>query len=380
MGIIDNVDPDGLLEYSVVFSDRSLNSMSKAFQTVMTDISGSLKQAYNAKATILVPGGGTFAMEAIARQFGTDEKCLVIRNGWFSYRWSQIFDKGSISSATKVLSARQVSSRDGRNSKQAFAPADSQDVRQAIAAFEPKLVCAPHVETASGMVLPDDYIKDIADATHAKGGIFVLDCVASGALFIDMEALGVDVLLTAPQKGWSASPCAGAVMMGAGGLDRLAKTTSTSFACDLAKWLSIMQAYENGGHAYHATMPTDSLRQFRDAIFETRDFGFDRAKQAQIELGLKMRSLTNSYGFESVAADGFQAPTVIVNHTDDPELKSGKKFLEQGVQIAAGVPLEVGEPDDYMSFRIGLFGLDKLNNIERTISLFDKALAAIKAS
>jgi len=376
MGIVDNVDPDGLLEYSVVFNDRSLNSMSKAFQGVMRDISAMLREAYNAEATILVPGGGTFGMEAIARQFGSGQTCLVIRNGWFSYRWSEIFDKGGFAGDTEVLCARQIQG-DGANAIQPFVPPPIEQVTQEIARRRPGLVCAPHVETSAGMMLPDSYIQALAQAAHAAGALFVLDCVASGAMFVDMAALGVDVLLSAPQKGWSASPCAGVVMLGARGLEKLAATSSDSYACDLAKWHAIMQAYENGGHAYHATMPTDSLRQFRDAIHETADFGFANAKAAQDELGRKMRALTSSFGFRSVAAEGFQAPTVIVSFTDDPDLKSGKKFAEQGVQIAAGVPLQVGEPDSYMSFRIGLFGLDKLKNIDRTVTLFEQALQKI---
>ena len=379
MALFDQVDKGGLLEYSVVFNDRSLNSMSKGFQGVMRDLSAGLKSAYNAEAAILIPGGGTFGMEAIARQFGTDAKCLVIRNGWFSFRWSEIFEKARIASDTKVLYARQQPAADGTNTRQPFAPAPLAELQQQIADYGPDVVCAPHVETSAGMILPDDYIAGISDAAHKAGAIFVLDCVASGALYVDMAALGVDVLLTAPQKGWTASPCAGVVMLGAGGLERIAQTTSTSFAADLKKWLTIMQAYEQGGHAYHATMPTDGLRQFCDALHETRDIGFAKVKQAQIDLGAHMRALTESYGFVSVAADGFKAPSVIVNFTNDPDLKSGKKFAEQGIQIAAGVPLEVGEPDDYMSFRIGLFGLDKLMNIDRTVGSFEAALKQITA-
>ena len=379
MALFDQVDKGGLLEYSVVFNDRSLNSMSKGFQGVMRDLSAGLKSAYNAEAAILIPGGGTFGMEAIARQFGTDAKCLVIRNGWFSFRWSEIFEKARIASDTKVLYARQQPAADGTNTCQPFAPAPLAELQQQIADYGPDVVCAPHVETSAGMILPDDYIAGIADAAHKAGAIFVLDCVASGALYVDMAALGVDVLLTAPQKGWTASPCAGVVMLGAGGLERIAQTTSTSYAADLKKWLTIMQAYEQGGHAYHATMPTDGLRQFCDALHETRDIGFAKVKQAQIDLGAHMRALTESYGFVSVAAEGFKAPSVIVNFTNDPDLKSGKKFAEQGIQIAAGVPLEVGEPDDYMSFRIGLFGLDKLMNIDRTVGSFEAALKQITA-
>lgn len=379
MALFREVDQGGLLEYSVVFNDRSLNSMSKSFQSVMQDLSAGLKSAYNAEAAVLVPGGGTFGMEAIARQFGTDSKCLVIRNGWFSFRWSEIFEKGRIASDTKVLYASQQQADAGTNTRQPFAPSALANIQQQIADYAPDVVCAPHVETSAGMILPNDYIAGIANAAHEAGAILVLDCVASGALYVDMAALGVDVLLTAPQKGWTASPCAGVVMLGAGGLERIEQTTSTSYCADLKKWLSVMNAYENGGHAYHATMPTDGLRQFRDAVHETRDIGFAAVKQAQIDLGIKMRALTESYGFVSVAAEGFKAPSVIVNFTDDPDMKSGKKFMQAGLQIAAGVPLEIGEPADYMSFRIGLFGLDKLMNIDRTVDSFDAALKQITA-
>ena len=380
MGIVEHVDPEGLLEYSVVFTDRSLNSMSQAFQQVMRDISSGLKEAYHAQATVLVPGGGTFGMEAIARQFGGNENCLVVRNGWFSFRWSEIFEKGGFAKQTQILRAQQIASADGRNNQQPFAPAPIDEVVAEIKKFKPGLVCAPHVETSAGMMLPDSYIKAVADAAHEIGALFVLDCVASGALFVDMAELGVDILLTAPQKGWTSTPCAGVVMLGKRAVDKLATTQSSSYVCDLAKWHAIMQAYENGGHAYHATMPTDGLRTFRDAIVETRNFGFEKARQAQIELGRRMRALTESHGFISVAAEGFQAPSVIVSFTDDPDMKSGKKFMQQGVQIAAGVPLEVGEPKDYMSFRIGLFGLDKLMDIDRTVRLFEQALDGLDAA
>ena len=380
MGIVENVDPDGLLEYSVVFTDRSLNSMSQSFQQVMRDISAGLKEAYHAEATVLVPGGGTFGMEAIARQFGGDQDCLVVRNGWFSFRWSEIFEKGGFAKQTRVMCAHQGKAGTGSNSYQPFAPAPVEEVVAEIKSFKPGLVCAPHVETSAGMLLPDAYIKTIADAAHEVGALFVLDCVASGALFVDMAGLGVDVLLTAPQKGWTSTPCAGVVMLGSRAVAKLSETNSSSYVCDVAKWHAIMQAYENGGHAYHATMPTDGLVTFRDAIAETREFGFEKARQAQIELGSRMRQLMEAHGFVSVAAQGYQAPSVIVSFTDDADMKSGKKFMQQGVQIAAGVPLQVGEGEDYMSFRIGLFGLDKLMNIDRTVSLFEQALTQVETA
>ena len=369
-GLLSHVDPDGFLEYSVVFTDRSLNHMSRSFQQVMNDISRTLKKAYNAKAVALVPGGGTFGMEAVARQFATQKKCLVIRNGWFSFRWTQIFETGKIPSESTVLKARRV--EDGKHA--AFAPAPIEEVVATIEAKKPDVVFAPHVETSSGMILPEDYMCSVAEAIHAIGGLFVLDCVASGTIWVDMEACGVDVLLSAPQKGWSGSPCSGLVMLGALARERINSTTSTSFACDLLKWLQIMEAYENGGHAYHATMPTDALKGFRDVMLETEKRGFDNMKALQQELGDKVRALLVSKGIKSVAAEGFQAPGVVVSYTDDPDIQNGKKFLELGIQIAAGVPLQCDEPEDFRSFRIGLFGLDKMNNIDRTVSTLEKAL------
>ncbi len=372
-GLLPDVDPEGLLEYSVVFTDRSLNHMSQTFQQVMRDISSTLKQVYNAEGVAVVPGGGTYGMEAVARQFATDQKCLVIRNGWFSFRWSQILDMGNIAASTTVLKA-QLTSDDAQAS---FAPAAIDDVVATIAEEKPAMVFAPHVETASGMLLPDDYIKAVADAVHAVGGMFVLDCIASGCLWVDMKALGVDVLISAPQKGWSASPCAGLVMMAESAMQRLEETTSSSFACDLKKWTQIMQAYENGGHAYHATMPTDALTKFRDTMKEVETLGFDTVKAQQLELGQRVRNLLADKGYNSVAAAGFEAPGVVVSYTADADVHTGKKFLAQGMQVAAGVPLQCDEPADYQTFRIGLFGLDKLANIDRTVAHLEDALAKV---
>ena len=372
-GLLPDVDPDGLLEYSVVFTDRSLNHMSQSFQKVMNDISRMLKKAYNAKAVALVPGGGTFGMEAVARQFATGKKCLVIRNGWFSFRWTQIFDAGSIPAESTVLMARQIEEQ-----KQApFIPAPLEEVKATIEAQKPELVIAPHVETSSGMMLPDDYIRAAADATHAAGGLFVLDCVASGTVWVDMEACHVDVLITAPQKGWSGSPCSGLVMLSALARERIASTSSTSFACDLLKWLQIMEAYEKGGFAYHATMPTDALKAFRDVMKETEQYGFDKLKAAQLELGRRVRDLLAGKGIKSVAAKGYEAPGVVVAYTEDGDIQNGKKFTELGIQIAAGVPLQCNEPADFQTFRLGLFGLDKLLNVDRSVATLEKALNTI---
>ena len=374
-GLLSNVDPDGLLEYSVVYTDRSLNHMSAAFQGVMRDISRILKAAYHAEATVIVPGGGTFGMEAVARQFATGKKCLVIRNGWFSFRWSQIFEMGSIPASTTVLKARRLAAAP----QSPFAPAPIEEVVATIRAEKPDLVFAPHVETASGMLLPDAYLRAVATAVHAHGGLFVLDCVASGALWVDMAEIGVDILVTAPQKGWSGPPCGALVCLGAEALSRMDATTSTSFAADLKKWLQIMQAYEAGGHAYHATLPTDALVALRKVMLEAEAYGFEKLRTAQSELGAKVRKLLAARGFKSVAAPGFEAPGVVVCYTDDPEIQSAKKFIAQGLQTAAGVPLQCDEPADFRSFRVGLFGLDKLYAVDRTVATLEKALDKVLA-
>ncbi|EKE45301.1 serine-pyruvate aminotransferase [Oceaniovalibus guishaninsula JLT2003] len=369
----DDIDPDGLLEYSVVFTDRSLNHMSAAFQGVMRDISSMLREVYNADAVALVPGGGTYAMEAVARQLATDAKVLIIRNGWFSYRWTQIFEAGHIPQDETVLMAR----RTGNAADAPFAPPPLAEVTDRIRQDRPDIVFAPHVETSSGMILPDDYLTAVADAAHEVGALFVLDCIASGCVWVNMKATGVDVLISAPQKGWSASPSAGCVMLGAAALERVRARQSTSFANDLGKWLQIMEAYEGGGHAYHATLPTDALRGFRDAMRETKDLGWDRLKAAQWEQGDAVRALLRDRGIRSVAADGFGAPGVVVAFTDRDDVKSGRAFAEQGMQIAAGVPLMVGEGDGYASFRIGLFGLDKLRDVPASVARLEKALDAV---
>jgi aspartate aminotransferase-like enzyme len=373
-GLLPNVDPDGLLEYSVVYSDRAVNHMSQSFQGVMRDISRTLKEVYKAQSAIVVPGSGTFGMEAVARQFATGRQCLVIRNGWFSYRWTQIFDMGSIPSGATVLKARPVEA--GRQA--AFAPAPIAEVVAAIRESRPAVVFAPHVETSSGIILPDDYLRQVADATHAAGGLFVLDCIASGTIWVDMQATGVDVVISAPQKGWSGSPCCALVMLSTLARERIDSTTSTSFACDLRKWLQIMEAYEGGGFAYHATMPTDALARLRDVMKETRDYGFDKVRAEQQELGDRIRALLAQKGYRSVAARGFEAPGVVVSYTDDDGIQSARKFVQAGVQIGAGVPLQCDEPADFKTFRIGLFGLDKLHNVERTVATFAQALDRVE--
>jgi aspartate aminotransferase-like enzyme len=306
--LLPTVDPDGLLEYSVVYTDRAVNHMSRRFQGAMNDISTILKEAYGATAVAVVPGSGTFAMEAVARQFATGKRCLVIRNGWFSYRWTQIFEAGDIPAEALVLKARRTSDE----YQAPFAPAPVEEVVATIREWRPDVVFAPHVETASGMLLPDDYVRAVAAAVHEAGGLFVLDCIASGALWVDMRACGVDVLISAPQKGWSGSPCCGLVMLGDAAVARLAETVSTSFACDLKKWLEIMQAYENGGHAYHTTMPTDGLIRMRDVMAETRAYGLERVRAEQVELGARVRALLAERRNKSVAAPRYEAPSVVV--------------------------------------------------------------------
>jgi len=371
--LLPNIDPDGLLEFSVVYTDRALNHMSKRFQAVMRDISSILKEVYHAPSAVLVPGSGTFGMEAVARQFATGKKVLMIRNGWFSYRWSQIFDMGHIPSESIVLKARRVN--DSRQSP--WMPCPVAEVVATIRAEKPTLVFAPHVETSSGMMLPDDYLRAVADAVHAVGGLMVLDCVASGAVWVNMEATGVDVLVTAPQKGWSGSPCCAMVCLSEAARKAIDGTTSSSYACDLKKWLQIMESYEAGGHMYHATLPTDALMRLREVMLETRDYGFEKVRTEQMALGAAVRELFEGRGIASVAADGFKAPGVVVSYTTDPDIQNSKKFLAQGLQTAAGVPLQCDEPADFMTFRVGLFGLEKLHNPARCVAQLTAALDAM---
>ena len=372
-GLLPNVDPDGLLEFSVVYTDRSLNHMSKSFQGVMTDISGILKEVYKAHSVSLVPGSGTYGMEAVARQFAAGKHVMVIRNGWFSYRWTQIFDMGNIPASHSVIKARQTS----QGAQAPWAPAPIAEVVAAIAKEKPALVFAPHVETSSGMILPDNYMRAVAEAVHAVGGLFVLDCIASGAMWVDMQANGVDVLISAPQKGWSSSPCCAMVMLSERARVAIDGTTSSSFACDLKKWLQIMETYEKGGHAYHATLPTDALTRLRAVMKETQAYGFAKVKAEQVLLGQKVRAMFESRGLPSVAAEGFKAPGVVVSYTTDADIQSGKKFLDQGLQTAAGVPLQCDERADFKTFRVGLFGLEKWHQVDRTVTNLAGALDRI---
>jgi aspartate aminotransferase-like enzyme len=369
-GLLPNVDPDGLLEFSVVYTDRALNHMSRSFQGVMKEISSILKEVYNARSAVLVPGSGTFGMESVARQFANGKDVMVLRNGWFSYRWTQIFDMGHIPASSTVLKARKT----GSGPTAPYAPAPIAEVTAAIREKKPAVVFAPHVETASGMILPDDYMRAVGDAVHEAGGLFVLDCIASGAMWVDMKACGVDVLISAPQKGWSSSPCCAMVMLSERARAAIDATTSSSFAMDLKKWLQVMETYESGAHVYHATMPTDALTRLRATMVETRQYGFAKVKAEQEELGRKVRALFESRGFPSVAADGFKAPGVVVSYTSDPDIQSGRKFLNEGLQTAAGVPLQCDEGSDFKTFRIGLFGLDKWHHVDRTVKSLADAL------
>ncbi len=371
-GLLPNVDPDGLLEYSVVYTDRSLNHMSQQFQAVMRDISATLKEVYNAHAAVIVPGSGTFGMEAVARQFALDQHTLVIRNGWFSYRWTQIIEMGRLTDQHTVLKARRLNADDPHSP---FQPVPVDEAMAQIRREKPAVVFAPQVETSAGLLLPDDYIQALAAATHEAGGLFVLDAIAAGTLWVDMQSLGIDVVVSAPQKGWSGSPCCAMVMLSERATQRLSETRSNSFACDLGKWHSIMQAYEHGGHAYHATMPTDALRLLRDIMQETRAYGFAKVKAEQQAIGREVRAMLSRHGFVSVAAEGFQAPGVVVCYSDDSGLVG--KLAQAGIQVAGGVPLMCDEGDNFQTFRIGLFGLDKLHHTERSVENLEKAIKAV---
>ena len=371
-----DIDPNGLLEYSVVYTDRALNHMSKAFQEVMNDLLSNLKTVYNAEAAVIIPGSGTYGMEAVARQLTVDEDCLIIRNGWFSYRWTQILEKGKFAKSSTVLTAER---EDDGDAPKPFAPVDIDTAVAKIKTDKPAVVYAPHVETSSGIILTEDYIKALSEAVHSVGGLLVIDCIASGCVWLDMKELGIDVLISAPQKGWSSTPCAGLVMLSDAAIKKVESTESNCFSLDLKQWLTVMRAYENGGHAYHATMPTDSLRQFRDTILEAKEVGFDKLCAAQWELGERIRKVLADNGFESVAAEGFKAPGVVVSYTDRDDIHKGTAFAEAGLQIAAGVPLNVGEPDNFKTFRLGLFGLDKLTDIDGAVARFEKALDEVLA-
>ncbi len=363
-GLRPDVDPDGLIEYSVVYTDRALNHMSRRFQQAMRDVSATLKAVYGAHSALIVPGSGSTGMEAVARQFAGGKNCLIVRNGWFSYRWTQILEMSGIAPDPVVLKAR----RPVPGTQAPFTPAPVGEVVDAIHTHQPAVVFAPHVETAAGMMLPDDYLRALADAVHAHGGLLVLDCIASGAAWVDMQATGVDILLSAPQKGWSSTPCCGMVMLSQLARERIDATTSSSFSLDLKKWLSIMETYESGAHAYHATLPTDGIVQLRDAMAELQAFGVQRARDAQFELGRRVRALLAERGIPSVAAPGFEAPGVVVSYTTRDDWHNTKAWAAQGLQVAGGVPLACDEGPDFKTFRLGLFGLDKWQDVDAAVA------------
>jgi alanine-glyoxylate transaminase/serine-glyoxylate transaminase/serine-pyruvate transaminase len=392
--VIPKSDFGAFKEYSVIHTDRSLNLMSDPFQRVMRDLNELLKVTYNADKVVILPGSGTFGMEAVARQFAQNEHVMVIRNGWFSYRWTEIFEMGSsepgveaggvgagIPTSHTVLKAQPVpvpgNDTGSNNTKTThFAPHPIQDVVSRIHQERPAVLFAPHVETSTGMMLPDEYIQKAAQAMHDIGGLFVLDCIASGTVWVDMKALGVDVLISAPQKGWTGPPCAALVMMSDRAVARMSQTSETSFSMSLKRWAALMDTYEKGGFAYHTTMPTDALRDFHEISVETLRFGLPELKTAQLNLGWWARGTLDRKGLVSVAAPGFQAPGVLVyyspSQTDNPVMMSS--FKAQGLQIAMGVPWKIDEPEGLKTFRIGLFGLDKLGKPDETIRVMEEAL------
>jgi aspartate aminotransferase-like enzyme len=318
-------------------------------------------------------------MEAVARQFATDEHVMVIRNGWFSFRWTEIFDMGgenTIPSSHTVLKAQPVPTGDPDCDNMHYAPYPIDEVVKKIKEERPAVLFAPHVETSTGIILPDDYIRKASAAMHEIGGLFVLDCIASGTVWADMKDLGVDVVISAPQKGWTGPCCAALVMMSELAAEKLQTTKETSFSMSLKRWSAIMDTYEAGGFGYHTTMPTDGLRDFHEISVETLKFGLPELKEAQLQLGREARDALEARGLTSVAAPGFAAPGVLVYYsptgTDNPVMMN--KFKSQGLQIAMGVPWRIDEPEGLKTFRMGLFGLDKLGNTKETVEVLTRAL------
>ena len=340
---------------------------------IMNDIDSTMKEAYNATSTIVMPGSGSYGMEAVARQWATNKKVMVLRNGYFSYRWTDIFDQTGIPAETIVL--KGVPADDSAQPQ--FKPHPIEDVVAAIKSEKPSVVFAPHVETSTGIILPDDYLRKISQAVHAHGGLFVLDCIASGTVWVDMKDTGVDCILSAPQKGWTGPACASLMMLSERGDHVTRNSTSTSMVINMRKWLEIMDAYNNGGFAYYTTMPTDALNLFRDAALETKELGFKKAADMAWELGNECRTMMKSKGLRTVSAPGYEAPGVSVWYTGEPDMFN--KFKSHGFQIAAGVPFMINEPPGNFTFRIGLFGLDKLQRKETTIKTLEKTLDRILA-
>lgn len=378
--IIPKEDFGEFKEYSVIHTDRSLNLMSDPFQRVMRDLNLLLKKTYNADKVAIIPGSGTFGMEAVARQFATDEHVMVIRNGWFSYRWTEIFEMGDIPKSHTVLKAKPVDPSLDQEQYQ-YAPCPVDEVVAKIYEERPATLFCAHVETSTGMILPDDYIRKVSAAMHDIGGIFVLDCIASGTVWADMKDLGADIVISAPQKGWTGPCCAGLVMMSEHAIQKMETTKETSFAMSLKRWSAIMDTYEAGGFGYHTTMPTDALRDFHEISVETLKVGLPELKENQLELGKQARAALDERGLTSVSAPGYQAPGVLVYHspsdTANPEMMA--KFKKHSLQIAMGVPWQLDEPEGMKTFRLGLFGLDKLGDIDGTLSTLTAALDPVLA-
>ena len=359
--------------------------MSDPFQTVMRDLNACLKTTYQADKVAIIPGSGTFGMEAVMRQFAREEHVLVLRNGWFSFRWTEIADMGGANGIPRshtVLKARPVEKAYHDTSTcphPQYAPHPIDDVIQRIQDERPAVLFAPHVETSTGMMLSDAYIRKAAAAMHEVGGLFVLDCIASGTVWADMNDLGVDVVISAPQKGWTGPACAALVMMSERAVAKMERTDEDSFSLSLKRWSSIMDLYERGGFGYHTTMPTDALRDFHEVTVETMRYGMAELKAAQLELGATARELLDSRGLTSVAAPGSEAPGVLVYYSplgvDNPLMMT--RFKNHGLQIAMGVPWRIDEPDGTRTFRLGLFGLDKMKNIPGTVGKLEKALDAV---
>jgi len=378
--IVSKDDFGKFKEYSVIHTNRSLNLMSDPFQKVMRDLNALLKATYNADKVAIIPGSGTFGMESVARQFATDEHVMVIRNGWFSYRWTEIFDMGSIPKTHTVLKAKPIDILVGQHQYQ-YAPCPVDEVISKIYEEQPAVLFCAHVETSTGMILPDDYLRKVSAAMHDIGGLLVLDCIASGTVWADMKDLGADVVISAPQKGWTGPCCAALVMMSERAQLKMETTKETSFAISLKRWSAIMDTYEAGGFGYHTTMPTDALRDFHEISVETLKIGLPQLKQDQYELGVQARAALDKRGLTSIAAPGYQAPGVLVYHspseTENPEMMN--KFKKNNLQIAMGVPWKLDEPEGMKTFRLGLFGLDKLGDINGTVDTLTSALDPILA-
>lgn len=365
-------------EFSVVYTDRALNSMSPPFVSTMQSINQTLKNTYNADKVVLIPGSGTYSMEAVARQFVKkgDNKPVVVRNGWFSFRWTELFESMGIGEDEHVyhVADSEVCEKSGHTQ---YRPKDIDVVVKSIHAEKPPIVCAPHVETSTGIMLTDEYIKQLSAAAHEVGALFVLDGIASGTCWIDMKDLGVDVFISAPQKGWSGPAAVGLAMMSENAYEKMMSgPESTSFCVNLRKWSGMMQLYEGGGFGYHTTMPTDAIRAFDEIAEKQKEIGLDKLCEAQYKMGWDARRMLESKGLTSVAQYPYQAPGVNVFYSPEgnDNMTMVKKFKEVGMQIAAGVPWRIGEPDNLNTFRIGLFGIDKLTNVDKTVNTLENAI------